>query len=169
MESRAKSPAQLRPRMARDNGVTCAAKEVTLMQRMDYLEFTSMMESFGITDRRFIAPLYSQLIDADGFGGDGLEFAASVIKGGKPNDQLEVMHFAQMAVMHWAAMKYMRQVGDERGTQFQELIVATATKLVRAYTGGEQKIRVQHVSVSDGGQAIVANVIQNALEASADY
>ena len=67
---------------------------------LDYLEFASLMESFGITDPRFIAPLYSQLSEADGFGGDGLEFGAAVIKGIKPNDQLEAMLGAQMAVMH---------------------------------------------------------------------
>ena len=38
----------------------------------------------------------------------------------------------------------------------------------RYRTGGEQKITVQHVSVSEGGQAIVGNVTQNALEESAD-
>jgi hypothetical protein len=62
------------------------------MQRMDYLKFTSLMESFGITDRDFIAPLYSQLINADIFGGEGVEFAAAVIKGVEPRDQLEDAH-----------------------------------------------------------------------------
>ena len=76
---------------------------------MDYLDFKSMLEPFGITDKNFIAPLYSQLVSADGFGGDGLEFAAAVIKGIAPNDPLEVMLAGQMAVVHWAAMKYMRQ------------------------------------------------------------
>ena len=139
------------------------------MMRMDYLEFASLMESFGITDRRFIAPIYSQLSEADGFGGDGLEFAAAVIKGIKPNDQLEAMLGAQMAVMHWATMKYMRQVGASRGTENQELAVATATKLARTFTGqmealkryrtgGEQKVTVQHVAVNEGGHAIVGHV-----------
>jgi hypothetical protein len=32
--------------------------------------------------------------------------------------------------------------------------------LKRYRTGGEQKVTVQHVSVSDGGQAIVGNVAQ---------
>ena len=48
------------------------------MIRMVLLEFCSVMESFGITDRNFLSPLYSQLIEADGFGGDGLEFAVAV-------------------------------------------------------------------------------------------
>ena len=61
------------------------------MKRIDYLEFVSLMESFGITDRRFMAPLHQQLIEADGFGGDGVEFAAAVIQGSKPRDYFEVI------------------------------------------------------------------------------
>jgi hypothetical protein len=79
------------------------------MKRMDYLEFKSLMDSFGITDPHFIAPLYSQLGEADGLAGDGVEFAAAVIRGSNPHDQLEVMQVAQMAVMHWASGS-----GDER-------------------------------------------------------
>ena len=67
-------------------------------------------------------------------------------------------------------MKYMRQVADERGTERQELAVNSATKLARTFstqlealkryrTGGEQKVTVQHVSVSRGGRA--AFVAQN--------
>ena len=39
--------------------------------------------------------------------------------------------------------------------------VAQSAKSAKRYrTGGEQKVTVQHVSVSDGGQAIVGNVTQ---------
>ena len=38
----------------------------------------------------------------------------------------------------------------------------------RYRTGGEQKVTVQHVSVSEGGRAIVGNVTQTALEEPAD-
>ena len=82
------------------------------MKRMDLLEFTAIMESFGITDGRFIGPLYSQLINADGFGGDGVEFAAAVIAGAQPKDQLMALQTAQMAVVHWATMQFMRKVAD---------------------------------------------------------
>jgi hypothetical protein len=144
------------------------------MKRTDYLEFTSLMESFGFTDRRFIAPLFQQLTEADGFGGDGVEFAAALVQGTKPRDYLEAMQAAQMAAMHWATMKSMRQVGKSLGTAHQEVAVAMATKLARTFTaqmeafkryrtGGEQK--VMHVSV---GQAIVGTVTQNALEESAN-
>jgi hypothetical protein len=132
--------------------------------QMDYLDFKALLEELGITDKKFIGPLYSQLTNVDGFGGDGVEFAASVIKSVAPNDPLMVMQAAQMAVMHWATMQYMRQVADKRGTEQQELAVNTATKLARTFsaqldalkryrTGGEQKVTVQHVSVNRGGRA----------------
>jgi hypothetical protein len=178
MDARVMPPVQLQPRIAGDNGYT-RGKEEKSMKRIDYLEFISLMESFGVTDRRFIAPLFQQLTEADGFGGDGVEFAAAVIQGSKPRDYFEVMHAAQMAAMHWATMKHMRQVGECRGTAYQEIAVATATKLARTFTaqmealkryrtGGEQKVTVQHVSVGEGGQAIVGTVTQNALEESAN-
>ena len=145
------------------------------MIRVDFLEFVSLMESFGITDRRFIAPLYQQLIEADGFGGDGVEFAAALVQGMKPRDHLAILHAVQMAVIHWATMKYMRQVGVCVGTAHQEVAVATATKLARTFTaqmeaskryraGGEPQVMVQNVSISKGGQAIVGNVTRAAGE-----
>ncbi len=144
------------------------------MKRMDFLEFTSLMESLGITDPRFIGPLYSQLSDADGFGGEGVEFAAAVIAGAQPKDQLMAMQAAQMAVIHCASMKYMRKVADWRESEKgdQELAVNMSTKLARTFSaqldaikryrsGGEQKVTVQHVSV-------LANVTRGALEEPAE-
>jgi hypothetical protein len=40
--------------------------------------------------------------------------------------------------------------------------------LKRYRTGGEQKVTVQHVTVSEGGQAIVGNVTQGQREAAPD-
>lgn len=149
------------------------------MKRIDYLEFVSLMESFGITDRRFMAPLYQQLVEADGFGGDGVEFAAVLIQGMKPRDHLEILLAVQTAGIHWATMKCLGQVGDRQGTVHQEAAVAMATKLARTFTaqmeaskryraGGEPQVTVQNVSVSEGGQAIVGNVTQAARETAPD-
>ena len=69
--------------------------------------FSSMSSMpFGITDGRFIGPLYSQLINADGFGGEGVQFAGAVIAGTQ-KDQM-AMQAAQMAVVHWVIMQFMR-------------------------------------------------------------
>jgi hypothetical protein len=40
--------------------------------------------------------------------------------------------------------------------------------LKRYRTGGEQKVTVQHVSVSEGGQAIVGNVTQTPRETASN-
>jgi hypothetical protein len=40
--------------------------------------------------------------------------------------------------------------------------------LKRYRSGGEQKVTVQHVSVSEGGQAIVGNVTQNPRDTASD-
>jgi hypothetical protein len=63
-----------------------------------------------------------------------LNFMLSVIKRIKPKDEVEAMLAVQMAAVYMAMMSYR--------------------------TGGEQKVTVQHVSVSEGGQAIVGNVTQ---------
>lgn len=83
---------------------------------MDYLEFKAILEPFGITDKNFAAPFYSQLTAADAFGGDGVEFIAAVIKNQAPHDCLEAMSAAQLSSVHWAGMKYLRQVAELRGT-----------------------------------------------------
>jgi hypothetical protein len=91
-----------------------------------------------------------------------LEFAAAVIKGIKPKDQLEVMLAAQMALMHMATIKFMEELVRSRGMPQQDSAASTVTKLARTFTaqtealkryrtGGEQKVTVQHVSVSEGG------------------
>jgi hypothetical protein len=148
------------------------------MKRMDLLQFYSLMESFGITDRNFLSPLFSQLIEADSFGGDGVEFAAAVIQSVNPRDSLLAMMGAQMAVVHSEAIKSMRHVGEVRGTQFEEQAVATATKLMRLFatqmetlkryrSGGEQKVTVRHELVGEQGQAIVRSVTHTRSHRSA--
>ena len=139
---------------------------------MDFLDFKAMLKSFGITDKNFIAPLYSQLINADALGHEGLEFAAAVIKGVAPNDLLEAMLAAQMAVMHRTSMNFVRQVGDWKGSEHQEVAVNTATKLARTFsaqldalkryrTGGEQTVTVKHIAVdASGKEAVVRQVTQ---------
>jgi hypothetical protein len=148
--------------------------------RINFMDFKRLMAPFGITDANFLSGIYTQLMNADGFGSEGLEFAVSVITGISPKDQLDVMLGAQTAVMQMATMKQMRKLGStEVGSASQDSVERTATKLSRICislvdalkrhrTGGEQKITVQHVSVADGGQAIVGSVTQNALEKPAD-
>jgi hypothetical protein len=100
----------------------------------------------------------------------------SVIKDIKPEDQLVAMLAAQMAAVHLAAMTFARRLAIVESLPQQDSAERALNKLMRTFTtqmealkryrtGGEQKVTVQHVSVSDGGQAIVGNVTQAAREA----
>jgi hypothetical protein len=54
------------------------------------------------------------------------------------------------------------------GRQLTRTFAAQMEALMRYRTGGEQKVMVQHVTVSDGGQAIVGNVTHGSREPGAN-
>jgi hypothetical protein len=79
----------------------------------------------------------------------------------------------QMAAVHVAALTSARRLAlaetlpgqDSADRAFNKLSRTYATQmeaLKRYRSGGEQNVTVQHVSVNDGGQAIVGNVTQAA-------
>jgi len=134
-----------------------------------------LMEALGTADYSFGFGLIGQLANAGSRGGDNDEndvnFMLSVVKGIKPRDHLEAMLAAQMAAIHMATMTFARQLAHVETIPQQDSAERTVNKLARTYasqmealkryrTGGEQKVTVQHVSVSEGGQAIVGNVTQ---------
>ena len=102
-----------------------------------------------------------------------INFLLSVIKGAKPKDQFEAMLAAQMAAIHTATMTFTRQLANVETIAQQDSAERALNTLARTFamqmealkryrTGGEQKVTVQHVSVNEGGQAIVGNVNQAA-------
>ena len=95
----------------------------------------------------------------------------SVIEGIEPRDQLEAMLASQMAAVHLSMMTFARRLTHVETIPQQDSAERAFTKLARTFsaqmealkryrTGGEQKVTVQHVTVSEGGQAIVGNVTQ---------
>jgi hypothetical protein len=102
-----------------------------------------------------------------------LIFMLSVVKDIKPRDQVEAMLAAQMAAVHQAILTFARRLAHVETIDQQDSAERAFNKLARTFaaqmealkryrTGGEQKVTVQHVSVSEGGQAIVGNVTQTA-------
>ena len=86
---------------------------------------------------------------------------------------------AQMAAVHVTMMKYMAILAKAEDVLDQESAERTINKLARTFTnqlealkryrtGGEQKVTVQHVSVGEGGQAIVGHVTQAARGSPAE-
>jgi hypothetical protein len=140
-----------------------------------------LLETFGTTDKYFARGLIGQILtmgsirgDTSGMGGDGYDFAVSVLRGVKPKDQIAAMLATQMAATHMAVIKYINRLAREEFPELHDSEERTLNKLLRVFVmqveaftryqnGGEQKVTVQQVSVSEGSQAIVGNVTQNAL------
>jgi hypothetical protein len=132
-----------------------------------------LREALGTTSGPFLEGLIEQLSDATSRGGKAdigrLNFALSVIHGVQPRDQLESMLAAQMAAVHMASMTFARRLANVDNIPQQDSAERAFNKLARTYatqlealkryrTGGQQKVTVEHVTVNQGGQAIVGNV-----------
>jgi hypothetical protein len=137
------------------------------------LAYELLMEALGTSDQDFLHGLLLQLRDAGAKGGkvdeSALKFMLSVVKGIEPQDQLEAMLAAQMAAVHMATMRFAHSLAnvayiaqqDSAERAFNKLartFVAQVEALKRYRSGGEQTARVGHVTVNEGGQAIVGNV-----------
>ena len=134
-----------------------------------------LMDALGTGDLDFYHGLLHQLATVGSKGGQvderGLNFMLSVMKGVQPRDQLEAMLAAQMAAVHMATMTIAQRLAHVENIPQQDSAERAFNKLSRTFTtqmealkryrtGGEQKVTVQHVSVAEGGQAIVGNVTQ---------
>src|SRR5918993_6727 len=95
-----------------------------------------------------------------------MNFMLSVVKGIAPKDQVEAM-----LAVHMASMTFARRLNHVESIAQQDSAERAFTKLTRTFTaqvealkryrtGGEQKVTVEHVTVNEGGQAVVGNVSQ---------
>jgi len=147
--------------------------EMSLDHPNQSVAFRILMQALGTEDVDFVNELLIQLGYAHSRRDEaGINFLLSVIKGAKPKDQLEAMLAAQMAVTHSLFMRFAQRLNHVENISQQDSAERAFNKLARTYTtqmealkryrsGGEQKVTVQQVSVSEGGQAIVGNVTQS--------
>ena len=92
------------------------------------------------------------------------------IEGAKPEGEVECALVIQMACTHTAAMAVLQRLGGGHGGDRSVAALGTAAaRLLRAYAtqvetlrrwknGGSQVVRVEHVHVNEGGQALIGNV-----------
>ena len=169
------APAAPRVKVTKDE----KAQTIGLDHPIQSIGYALLMEALGTSAYDFVHGLLNQLAGAssrsDQIDENELNFMLSVIKDIKPRDQLEAMLAAQMAAMHMATMRLVRRLALAETILEHDSIGSMLNKLARTYTtqmetlkryrtGGEQKVTVQHVSVGDGGQAIVGNVTQTGRE-----
>jgi hypothetical protein len=99
----------------------------------------------------------------------GTNFMLAMVRGIGPKDEIEAMMAAQMAAVHMTTMTFARRLAHVDNILQQDSAERAFNKLARTFavqvealkryrTGGEQKVTVQHVTVNEGGQAIVGSV-----------
>ena len=135
-----------------------------------------LLQAIGTTDADFLNGFLYQLADAASRGSKSdeqrINFMLSVVESIKPRDHIEAMLAAQMAAVHMATMAVAGQLTNAENIAQQDSAERAFGKLARTFsaqtealkryrTGGEQKVTVQHVTVGEGGQAIVGNVTQD--------
>jgi hypothetical protein len=98
--------------------------------------------------------------------------ALAMIEAAAPKDEIEAALAVQMACTHTAAMAVLAKLDVASATEQRVAAFGSAAaRLMRAYAtqvevlrrlrnGGQQFVRVEHVHVNDGGQAVIGNVQQ---------
>ena len=138
----------------------------------------AIVEATGTTDwvlaQRLINQVYESLWLPEGLSdhekSERLQAAAKILRGIKPQDELEGVLATQMVATHMAAMECLRRAmipgqpvqGRESNLRHAAKLLSVFTKQLEALNRnrgkGQQKVTVEHVHVQSGGQAIVGNV-----------
>src|SRR5258707_5785630 len=96
--------------------------------------------------------------------------ALALIEAAEPRNEIEGALALQMACTHIASMAILAKIEGGSATERRtELFASAAARLMRTYVaqveafrhlrqGGSQFMRVEHVHVNEGGQALIGNV-----------
>ena len=127
----------------------------------------------GTGDDRVFMGLLSQITNVgankESYSEEAANFVLGVIAGIEPQDEVEAMLATQMAVTHQATMMMAKRLNHvetipqqdsaERALNKLARTFATQTKALKKYRAkAQQTVRVERVTVNDGGQAIVGSV-----------
>lgn len=129
----------------------------------------------GSTDPDFLGTLTGNLAAATpGQGSDltAVNAGLAALAGIQPRDELEGLLATQMVAAHNMAMEMSRRAllpeqtvegvseNVKRATRLMGVFTRQVEALTRYRTGGQQRVVVERVTVSDGGQAMFGNVSQ---------
>jgi hypothetical protein len=132
-----------------------------------------LMELLNIQEPAFISGLINQMVIAGTTGNtpdqSKINTILSMVLGIEPRDTLENMLALQMAATHNLVMQAARRLATVEMIPQQDSAERAFNKLARTFTTqmetlkryrstGEQTVTVQHVTVGEGGQAIVGPV-----------
>ena len=134
-----------------------------------------LKNALGTTSSDFVSASLVHLKAAAQFPGSGISevginAALAQIEALAPQSEVEAALAVQMACTHAAAMSVLVRFGGGSGSERRVAALASAAaRLMRAYSGqvetlrrlrhgGDQYVRVEHVHVNEGGQALIGNV-----------
>jgi hypothetical protein len=137
--------------------------------------WSRLKKALGTSSSAFVEASLFQLqaaarLPGGGISELGVNSALALIEGAAPKDEIEGALAVQMACTHTAAMALLARLQDGYPTERRtSLFASAATRLLRVYVsqvealrrlrhGGSQFVRVEHVHVSEGGQAVIGNV-----------
>jgi hypothetical protein len=127
----------------------------------------------GCGDTRLSNGFIRQLADVATRDGkvhqSGMNFALAVVQGIDPKDTVEALLATQMAIVHSATMDAAANLAQAKYVEHRDSALLAVNKLARTFatqvealkkhrSAGEQTIKVEHVTVNEGGQAIVGIV-----------
>jgi hypothetical protein len=135
----------------------------------------TLLDAFGTTSKDFLASELNRLSNSELAAGQlhtgqrEMNAALAAIAGTRPENEMAAMLASQMAATHSLAMDMLARTRRAGTPEQLQARGALATKLLRTFTaqtealakikrGGEQTVRVEHVHVYQGGQAIVGAV-----------
>lgn len=141
----------------------------------DDLEVATLLQmaDIGTRDSDFHKGLVGQIASLGAHGrkvdSDNSNFVMSVIRAVEPRDELEAMLATQMGAIHASTMMMARRLNHVETIPQQDAAERALNKLARTFatqmdtlkryrTSGQQKVTVEHVTVNEGGQAIVGPV-----------
>lgn len=141
-------------------------------------QFLRLSDTFGTASGSFMATAIGALRhSAYGRGADGtnqvvLNASIALVDAIRPENELEAALAVQMANCHQLANEMLGRAATTDRTDHLQLYGNMAVKLQRTFTeqlealgrmrgNANQSVRVEHVHVHEGGQAIVGNVKAN--------
>lgn len=152
--------------------MTSKAQKQVVQKREVTFDRDMLRKGFGSEDVDFAEGILNQIMNVASQGREvdekGTAFVQSIVFGIEPRDQLETMLAAQMAAVHNATMTFARRLAHVENIQQQDSASRAFNQLARTFTAqmdalkrhrsSGQQVVVKHVTVENGGQAIVGNV-----------
>src|ERR1700730_10954650 len=134
-----------------------------------------LKKALGTGSSDFVNASLHQLQAAAQFPGSGISetginTALAMIEAFAPQNEVEAALAVQMSCTHIVAMSVLERLGPGGGSEDRAVrLTSAATRLLRAFTnqfeayrrlrhGGDQFVRVEHVHINEGAQAVIGNV-----------